>query len=249
MARPAMPPTTPPAITPPDTESDSSGSSLGEGVGVVAGSVVDEAGSEEVDDEDSVVEDPEVVEDDVASALRDREAKSNGRAVAEGSAEDSEEKVSFRRLSGTPPIGLSLVAWQTLTWPAEVDQLRMLRPRGLNNCTYLILQCISRSCRIGNTKKQTPIHRIAANLKRRRRLLRTGLVKSGTRCSSIPSSSSACRSHYRRRRWTAVESSRSRYRRRCHLKRIRTAYTLRSREWPGRPVLMLCTASTRVMRW
>jgi hypothetical protein len=115
MARPATPPTTAPAITPPDTESDS-GSSLGEGVGVVLVAVVDEAISEEEDDEDVVVRDPnDIVVGDVASALRESEVKSNARAVAEGSAEDSEEKVSFIRLSGTPPMGLPWFAWQTLT--------------------------------------------------------------------------------------------------------------------------------------
>ena len=113
MARPAMPPTTAPAITPVRTESDFS-LSLGDGVEVVSGSVVADAVSEEEVDEVVAVESIDVDEDDVASALRESELKSNVRAVAEGSAEESEEKVSFIRLSETLARGLSCNAWQTL---------------------------------------------------------------------------------------------------------------------------------------
>jgi hypothetical protein len=125
MASPAMPPTTAPAITPPDTESGAV-SSLGDGVGVVSGSVVADAFSEEVDDEDVAGDSEDVDEEDVASALRESELKSNVRAVAEGSADDSEEKVSFIRLSETFASGLSCKAWQTLIWPEEIDQLALL---------------------------------------------------------------------------------------------------------------------------
>ena len=113
MARPAMPPTTAPAITPVRTESDFS-FSLADGVGVVAGSDVVDAIPEEEVEEVVAVESEDVDEDDVTSALRDSELKSNVRAVAEGSAEESEEKVSFIRLSETLARGLSCNAWQTL---------------------------------------------------------------------------------------------------------------------------------------
>jgi hypothetical protein len=108
-----MPPTTAPAIAPVRTESDFS-LSLGDGVEVVSGSVVADAVSEEEVDEVVAVESIDVDEDDVASALRESELKSNVRAVAEGSAEESEEKVSFIRLSETLARGLSCNAWQTL---------------------------------------------------------------------------------------------------------------------------------------
>lgn len=116
MARPAMPPTTAPAITPPDTASDFN-LSLGDGIELVSGSGVAEADTEE----DVVADSDDVDEEDVASALRESELKSNVRAVAEGSAEESEEKVSFIRLSGTFASGLSCSAWHTLIWPVEVD--------------------------------------------------------------------------------------------------------------------------------
>jgi hypothetical protein len=109
--RPAIPPTTAPAITPLCTESDLRSSSSDE-VEVVSGSVVADALSEEEDDVVADSEDVDVV--DVASALRESELKSNVRAVAKGSAEDSEEKVSFSRLSETFARGLSCKAWQTL---------------------------------------------------------------------------------------------------------------------------------------
>lgn len=109
MARPAMPPTTAPAITPLCTDSDFNSS-----LGAVSGSVVADAVSEEEDDEDAVADSEDVDVVDVASALRESELKSNVRAVAEGSAEDSEEKVSFSRLSETFARGLSCKAWQTL---------------------------------------------------------------------------------------------------------------------------------------
>jgi hypothetical protein len=108
-ARPATPPTTAPAMTPLCTESDLSSS-----LAVVLGSVVADAVSEEEDDEDVVADSEDVDVVDVASALRESELKSNVRAVAEGSAEDSEEKVSFSRLSETLARGLSCKAWQTL---------------------------------------------------------------------------------------------------------------------------------------
>ena len=110
-----MPPTTAPAIAPVRTESDFS-LSLGDGVKVVSGSVVADAVSEEEVDEVVAVDsvDADADEDDVASALRDSEVKSKVRAVAEGSAEESEEKVSFIRLSETLARGLSCNAWQTL---------------------------------------------------------------------------------------------------------------------------------------
>ena len=108
-----MPPTTAPAIAPVRTESDFS-LSLGDGVKVVSGSVVADAISEEEVDEVVAVESIDVDEDDVASALRESELKSNARAVAEGSADESEEKVSFIRLSETLARGLSCNAWQTL---------------------------------------------------------------------------------------------------------------------------------------
>jgi hypothetical protein len=113
MTRPAMPPTTAPAIAPVRTESDFS-LSLGDGVEVVSGSVVADAVSEEEVDEVVAVDSVDADEDDVASALRDSELKSKVRAVAEGSAEESEEKVSFIRLSETLARGLSCNAWQTL---------------------------------------------------------------------------------------------------------------------------------------
>jgi hypothetical protein len=116
-----MPPTTAPAITPLCTESDFSSSS-GDEVEVVSGSVVADAVSEEEEDEDVVADSEDVDALDVAAALRESELKSNERAVAEGSAEDSEEKVSFSRLSETFARGLSCKAWQTLICPAEVNQ-------------------------------------------------------------------------------------------------------------------------------
>ena len=94
-ARPTTPPTTPPAIAP-------VGTVLGLGIGRVVD--VAELGSPAV----AVAEVVELVETaDVAVARDAKDTASNENVVEEGFAEDSDENVSFVRVSLTAAIGLS----------------------------------------------------------------------------------------------------------------------------------------------